>query len=556
MKEKLWNIPFVDKDISEILKRELGIGELLASVLSSRGINTPEKAERFLKPSLKYMTSPYIFSDMKKSTQLLSQSILKNTPIGIFGDADADGISSAAVITLFLKDFGYKNIIWRIPSRDKEGYGLTKDFVEECAVKNVKTLIITDCGAKNHKEIKYAKELGIETIVCDHHLIDTHNPPQAFAVLHPQLISERTGLDYLSGTGVAFELVVGLRRELENIGRSIPDPKNYLDIVSLGTIGDMVPLVEDNRIFVKKGIDNLNNLGLRKISEMIKEQMGQAKLKSEDFRMKIVPRINSAGRTGDPSISFKLLTCDIPKEVDELSKDLEQRNSERKKITEEIMQEIETKFKFDEERFSYVLWGSDWQEGVLGLVATRIVEKTSKPVCLLSAKNDIAKGSLRSPEFLDIYRVLERVSPILLKFGGHRYAAGIVLETKRIEEFSEILENEIRRILPKQFKPIENADAEVNLESVTKKEVEELENLEPFGEGNEKPTFIANAYIQESKVVGKEEKHLRISIKGKDCLLSAIGFDMADKPLIDRKKIVLRYKNEFGYDFELLDVIR
>lgn len=555
-----WRKRETDENLVEAIAKELGISKLMSKILVARGQNLPEKAYKFINPKIEHAEKPFIFPDMKKAASRFAEAILKKEPIAIFSDADADGISAAAIIHNFLTDCGFpkEKIITRVPSRDKEGYGLSNEFVQESHKKGAKIIITADCGIRNHFEISYAKSLGIDVIVCDHHHMDYSIPSDAYAILHPKTIQEENSLSFLSGAGVAFELLAGTRVYLTKYGIETRRPRNYLDILSIGTIGDMVPLIGDNRIFVKYGIEILSqrtgNLGLRSLIE-------KANLKevyTYDLQMKIIPRINSSGRAGKPEVSFYLLTESNPQRVSEISEEIEAANTWRKEKVQAIIEEIELLgLADDDEKYSIVAYGEDWPEGVLGLVAARILEKKGKPTCIVSIRGNEARGSIRSPEFLNIVGVLEKLSPLLRKYGGHAQAAGISLDSSKIQEFEKLFEIEVRKNIQNIREIILEYDDILSLDQIRNETLKELLKLEPFGEGNPFPSFLIDCDIVESKIVG--DNHLKLYARTKDDKVSIIAFGYARKiqPFTGKAKIIakLRPSHIEEIEFEAIDFI-
>ncbi|MCS7213966.1 MAG: single-stranded-DNA-specific exonuclease RecJ [Candidatus Calescibacterium sp.] len=555
-----WRRKSVDLEVAEKISNELGIPSIVSKILVSRGQNTPTKAEKFLNPKIEDAENPFIFPDMKKASERLARAIINREKIGIFSDADADGISAAAILHNFLTDAGMTNdlIITKVPSRDKEGYGLSKDFIQDAYRNGVKLIITADCGVRNHFEISYAKSLGIDVVVCDHHHMDYSLPESAYAILHPKTIPEESALSFLSGAGVAFELVAGTRSVLRKLGIQTPKPRNYLDILSIGTVGDMVPLIGDNRIFVKYGLDILSqgtgNLGLRALVQ----RNNLKEVYTYDLQMKIIPRINSSGRAGKPEISFKLLTEQNPKRVSEISDEIEEANQWRKEKVQAILDEIELLgIADDNQKHCIVAYGEDWPEGVVGLVAARLLEKTGKPTCVISVRKDEARGSIRSPDFLNIMGILEKVSPLLRKYGGHAQAAGISLDPDKIEDFKHAFEMEIRKNLENSLNVILDYDDDIVLDTIDNQSIYEIIKLEPFGEGNPLPLFIIDCDIVESKIVGGE--HIKLYAKTKNGRIPMIAFGYAKKiqPFVGRSKMFakLRPSQIDGAEFEVIDII-
>lgn len=559
-KDVVWRKRKVDERLSEIIAKELGISGLMSKILVGRGQDTLVKAERFLNPRIEDAESPFVFSQMKKAAERLKEAVLNGEKIGVFSDADADGVSAAAIIYNFLVDCRVpeENILVKVPSRDREGYGLTVDFVQEASKKGVKLIITADCGIRNHFEISFARSLGIDTIVCDHHQMDFSVPQDAYAVIHPKMLDVESTLSFLSGAGVAFELIAGTRYLLKKMGFETSRPRNYLDVLSIGTIGDMVPLLGDNRIFVSYGLKLLSQRGGNMGLQALVERANLRGVSSYDLQMKIIPRINSSGRAGRPEISFYLLTERNPKRIAEISEDIESANIWRKEKVQAIIEEIELLGLEREDRYSVVAYGEDWPEGVLGLVASRILERSGKPTCVISIRKNEARGSIRSPDFLNIMGVLEKLSPMMRKYGGHAQAAGVSLDPERVQEFCAAFESEIRRSV--QFLPsvILEYDEELYLEDCDIRTLTELMRLEPFGEGNPYPSFLIRCEIVESRVVG--DGHLRLYAKIRGGKIPMIAFEGARKvtPFVGDAIVVakLRPSQTEGVEFEIVDFLK
>jgi len=557
-----WKKRSFDERLSFSIAKECGISFFLSKILVARGINSPSKVDEFLNPKLERAENPFIFPDMDNAATRFAKAISSKEVIGIFSDADADGITAAAIIYNFLRDCGLddKYTIVRVPSRDKEGYGLTKDFIDYVKSRGGKLIITADCGIRNHEEIRYAKLLGIDVIVCDHHYMDYSLPQHAFSILHPKTIARESSASFLSGAGVAFELVAATRAKL---AKDLPKPRKYLDIVSVGTIGDMVPLLGDNRIFVKFGIDIMRdgggNLGL---SSLLRKIIKSDRVSSRDIQMRVVPRINSSGRAGKPEISFTLLVEQNIKNIERISSEIENLNSWRKETVESILNDIEFLGLIDDSKFSVVVWGEDWHEGVLGLVASRILEKTGKPTCVISLRKDIARGSIRSPEFINIMGILDKVAHTLTKYGGHSQAAGIALLPEKVHEFAELFEKYVKEAVSGKIPQIIiDYDDNINLSELSSSDLSELLKLEPFGEGNPQPIFFVEAEILENRVVGKDESHLKMIAKTKDGYAEIIAYGLGSKmePILGKIKAMVKFKSsswsDLGFEFELMEVI-
>jgi len=570
MKKKvIWLKKKVDGKLAEEISKEVGISPVLSRILISRGIDTPEKAQKFLEPSIENAEKPTLFPHMNRASARLAEAIMKKEIIGIFSDADADGISSAALLANFLKDAKVpeEKIVVRVPSRDREGYGLTKEFIEEVKKKGGKIIITADCGIRNHEEIRYAKSLGIDVIVCDHHHMDFSIPEHAHSILHPKTINDEGNnpVKHLSGTGVTFELIAATRQKLKKAGKELPRPRKYLDIVSIGTIGDMVPLLGDNRIFVKHGIDIMRNGdGNAGLSTLIKKiNMRPDDITSRDIQMRIIPRINSAGRAGRPEVSFQLLTEGNLKKIELISDEIEEMNNMRKEIVEEILNEIILSGEVEKDGFTLTVWDEGWPEGMVGLVASKLLEITGKVTCVISLKDDIARGSLRSPEFINIMGILYNLSDLLMKYGGHAQAAGIAINPKNLHTFKRELEKEVRKAIGEKIpEVILEYDDILYLDRTSNSEIRELLRLEPFGEGNPNPIFLLDCDIVKSNAVGKDGSHVKMYAKTKDGYAEIIAFNKINEiglP-IGRQKIIARIRfskwSQEGFDFELIEIMK
>ncbi len=560
-----WKKKFVDQKTAEIISREVNISEICARVIASRGIGSPSKAFKFLYPRIEDAENPFVFPDMKKSAERLANAILKKEIIGIFSDADADGITAGAILHNFLKEAGVspENLVVRVPSRDREGYGLTKEFIDELRRKGGRLLITADCGIRNHEEIKYAKLFEIDVIVCDHHHVDRVLPTDALAIIHPATLKEESPLMYLSGAGVVFELIAATRVVLKKYGKELPRPRQYLDVVSVGTIGDMVQLKGDNRIFVRYGLDQIkqgmSNLGLSVMLEKISAV--KRGISAWDIQMRIVPRINSTGRAGKPELSFYLLTEENIIKAREISDQIEGINLWRKEKVQQIMEEIMFLGFNSSSRYSLVIWGEDWPEGIIGLVANKLLEETGKPTCVISVKGDQARGSIRAPEFLNIMGILEKFHHIFLKYGGHSQAAGILLQKQNIELFSELFEKEIASALMVEHETVLEYDDEIYLESLKIKDLQDLLKLEPFGEGNPYPVFVLNCDIVEAKTVGRDDQHIKMLARASDGKVEIIAREMGRKfdPFIGKVRLLARFKSspwtDSGFEFEFINFL-
>jgi len=487
----------------------------LARVLSSREIGE-DKVESFLNPSLEHLNSPYLFADMEKAVGRIKRAIDDGEAIMIHGDYDVDGVSALALLYRNLERLGAGKIIPYIPDRFNEGYGLSEKGVREAIEKGVGLIITVDCGVTAVDEIKLAREAGIDVIVTDHHEAQEVLPP-AFALINPKVG------DYpfqeLAGVGVAYKLMEALYEKL-NLDKK---PLYWdLDLVALGTVADVVPLVDENRVLVKFGLIVLNDT----LKAGLKALKATAHLNGEIFPWHIsfiiAPRLNAAGRLSHAEKAFRLLVTKSGEEALAIARELEDENRKRQNIEKQILEEArEMAEKLDlDENWVLVLGKRDWHEGVIGIVASKLTEMYHRPTLLISLGEDMGKGSARSIPSFHLYNALKEAEDILIGFGGHKYAAGFRIGIDRIGALREVMNNVAKRELNEEdLIPEIYIDSKIEISEITGEFLKDYEKLAPFGLGNPLPVFL----LEEVEVVGEIEKvgdnHLRFTVrKGKDFL--------------------------------------
>lgn len=514
------------------LTQELHISECVATLLVNRGISEKYEAHRFIAGELKDIPSPFLMKDMKKAVHRLIRAIHHRESIFIYGDYDVDGVTATSCLVNFFSELGVR-VGYHIPHRLKEGYGLHVKALEEIKEKGGQVVITADCGISNAKEAEAASQLGIDLIITDHHIIPPELP-EAHAVLNPL----RKGSDYpdlyLSGVGVVFQLLLALRFQLREEGffegRSEPNLKNYLDLVALGTIADLVPLKGVNHILVKEGLKVLTEkkrIGIRALCEVAnirKEAIG-----TYEVGFQLAPRLNAGGRISSADTGVKLLTTSDYMAALEGAKILQEENEKRRFLQQEVLNQACQKVEVHRyhEHSAIVLSSPHWHAGVIGIVASKLVEKYYRPTFMISEGAAAGKGSARSIEAIHLLEALRECGELFDHFGGHKAAAGFTVPNERIPQLREMLNQIIqRKLTPDDLIPKIKIDMRIHFDNVDKNFLTDISQLAPFGMGNPEPVFSAeNFKIKSSSVVG--EKHLRMWLEGDQSQVSAIGFQMA-----------------------------
>lgn len=487
----------------------------ISELLVQRGITTSEEAERFFHPSLNDMHSPFLMPDMDKAVNRLNKAMGSKEKILVFGDYDVDGTTSVALVYKYLQNY-YSNIDYYIPTRDDEGYGVSMRVIDEAAQQGVKLIIILDCGIKAIDEIKYAKSLGIDFIICDHHVPDVELPP-AVAILNPKLDGSTYPCPHLSGCGVGYKLMQAFSQS-NGLGSS--ELENMLDLVAVSIAADIVPMVDENRIMTYWGLKRLNsnpNVGLRAIIKIC--QLSNREITISDVIFKIGPRINASGRMQSGREAVELLVARDIADAYQKAKAIDQYNRDRKeldkRITEEANAILESQDEKIQQRKSIVIYNKDWHKGIIGIVASRLTELYYKPSVVLTLSNGLATGSSRSVQGFDIYSAVEASRDLLENFGGHTYAVGLSMKEENIPEFTRRFEKYVaEHILPTQLTPQLDIDAYLTFAEITPEFLSLLRKFNPFGPGNPKPVFCTRGVIDygTSKLVGKHLEHVKLEL--------------------------------------------
>jgi single-stranded-DNA-specific exonuclease len=507
-----WVFPGGDRDVesqrraARRLAIELGLDPLAARVLVARGIAEPQDAARFLSHELTDLPDPFRMKGMAPAVERLTRAVVQGEKITLYGDYDVDGVCSTALLSLFLDALGVSPETY-IPHRIDEGYGLNVRAVERIAREGSRLLVTLDCGIASVAEVARARELGMDVVIVDHHTVPETLPP-ATAVLNPH----QPGCEYptkaLCAAGVAFNLVMALRRSLRTLGwfatRREPPLKPLMDLVALATVCDVVPLTGANRILVRHGLDALGRAdrpGVRALKEVAGlETEGSVSAGQVGFRLG--PRINAAGRLDDASVGLQLLRTRHLAEARDLAARLDQANTERQSIERRMLEEAVAQAEEREGARGLVLWAEGWHPGVVGIVAARVVERFHKPTLVIGVQAGVGKGSARSIEGFHLVEALGECSEHLSRFGGHRHAAGVTLDSERLLDFRRAFESvAARRLREEDLEPRCRVDAVVHPEELTERAVDALAVLGPFGAGNPEPTFVAEALQAQGRLL-------------------------------------------------------
>lgn len=518
---------------------------LLQKIMMSRGITDMAAMEKFLNPSIKeYMPNPSVLRDIDVAAQLIADSILNHEKIAIYGDYDVDGITSTAIFVKYLRAIS-ANVVWHLPTREGEGYGLNIGAIDEIARDGVRLIITVDCGISGMAEVAHAKSLGIRVVVTDHHSPDA-TIPVADAVVNPKRVDDTSGLYYLAGVGVAFLTLVALRRELKSrnldsdMARRVDDVNlmNFLDFVALGTICDTMPLVGLNRAFVATGLKVLGlrqNLGLRTLMDVA----GIKKPSVYAAGFALGPRLNAAGRLDSAAPALELLLTDNPLIANDLAQKLHHMNQERIDIQNAIMISADDLAQkcCDDGHCSLFVCGDNWHGGVMGIIAGRLKDKYNLPSCVATRCDGVINGSGRSIPGIDLGRIIHDAlaAGILSEGGGHAAAAGFSLPVQNEQAFCEFMENAVRNQLNGVIPHKEIvADAEIDAGGATMRLVNKLNALEPFGQGNPEPTLILHGAVLRYATTMGGGAHLRGTVAtSTGTLLSFVGFNLVGTPVGD-----------------------
>jgi single-stranded-DNA-specific exonuclease len=534
----VWSVLYMDLKwvVEEELNHEevstlsaaLNVPSVIAEILLRRGVKDKESAQKFFNPSLDQLYDPFLLKDMSAAVERLRRAVLSDEEILIYGDYDVDGITAVSFLYLLLKELG-THVSYYIPDRQSEGYGLSNRGIQEAKERHVDLLVTVDCGITGHPEIEQANAAGIDVIVTDHHE-PALTVPNAVAVVDPK----RRDCDYpfkqLAGVGMAYKLAQGLLRRM-GIDESILE--KFIELVAIGTAADIVPLIDENRIFVNAGINVLNNsenLGIKALfraAGLLGREIGTGQIV-----FIIAPRINAVGRMGDAERAVRLLTTESAEEAEQIAGILEQENQHRKNVDEEAFHEaIEQADRMFAENDApcIILHKERWHTGVIGIVASRVVEKYYRPTILISIDEGVGKGSARSIPGFDLYEALKQCEDLFIGFGGHKYAAGLTIEENKILEFKERFGRiAAKELTAENLAPKLSIEAEIRLNVIDERFINLLKKFAPFGPLNMRPVFVSRRLqiVGTPSVVGRN--HLKFKVRQDGKVFDVIAFNMGN----------------------------
>lgn len=521
---KKWGFYEIEEDMVKEIANKHGITEVLARILINRGITEDEEIEIFLEPKRNNFYNPFLLPDMEKAVQRIIEAINNNEKVVIYGDYDVDGITSVTVLKKFLKERGLE-VGYYIPNRLEEGYGLNDKAIQKIIDEKYTLMITVDCGISAIKEIEECNELGLQTIITDHHE-QGEKLPNAYAVVDAKRKDNNYPFRELAGVGVVFKLIQAISKKL-----NLEDKEylKYLDIVAVGTISDIVPLINENRVIAKLGlklIEVTKNIGLK---ELINSS-NYKKIDSSMISFGVAPRINACGRMGHQEQALKLFLTENIVEAKEITKQLNKYNLERQEKEKEIYrQAIEKLQKEDLRNINTIVLGEEnWYHGVIGIVASKLTEIFFKPTILVGFENGEGKGSGRSIPGFDLHEALNYSSNYLEKFGGHAMAVGLTLKKEQFEDFKKKFEEIAQKQEINKLQPIIKIDGIITKKDFNFTTLNEIKKMEPFGEKNERPLLLYKNLKIDSIRALSEGKHLKLTLRDENTIIDAIGFNLGN----------------------------
>ena len=517
--------PSAPENTVEHLSGALGVSPVIAQLLAQRGITSYEEAKNFFRPDWSQLHDPYLMQDMTVAVNRIIQAIERHERVMVYGDYDVDGTTSVALVYSFLKD-KIENLTPYVPDRYKEGYGISIAGIDHAKEEGISLIIALDCGIKANAQIDYANDLGVDFVICDHHL-PSENLPKAIAVLDPKRGDCAYPFKELCGCGIGFKLIQAVQQRME-----LPEKELfcYLDLVATAIAADIVPIIGENRILTFLGIEQLNQsprVGLQFFLKSLKNPVSVT-----DLVFVIAPRINAAGRMDHGLNAVELLAASDVEVALPIARSIEFYNSERRatdeRITKEALQQII--LNEQQESFSTVVFHSSWHKGVIGIVASRLIETYYRPTVVLTESEGVLSGSVRSVRGFDVYKALESCAEFMIQFGGHKYAAGLTLKPEQLEGFKKGFEAYVRStILKEQQTPSLIYDAVLKLNELSPKLLRILNQMGPFGPKNMRPVFVTHHCKDTggSRLVGKDQTHLKLEIRDSSGIqIQGIGFGM------------------------------
>lgn len=520
---KKWECYQTDEEKVKKMAKEYNISPLIATILVNKNLEEKKDIDKFLNPTRNDFYDPYLMPDMEIAINRIIEAIEKREKIIIYGDYDVDGITSITVLKKFLLERG-AIVDDYIPNRLDEGYGLNKEAIKKIVEEKYTLMITVDCGISGIDEVEYANSLGLETIITDHHE-QAEKLPRALAVVDAKRKDNKYPFNQLAGVGVVFKLIqgIGIKLNLEE-----KEYLKFLDLVCVGTISDIVPLVDENRVIAKLGLKLVKvtkNIGLKTLLNSI----GYKNIDSTCVSFGLAPRINACGRMGHQEEALKLFLTEDPNEAGRIANKLNEYNRERQEKEKKIFTEALEMIKNDKnDKPCIILAGENWHHGVIGIVASKVTEMYFKPSILICLEDDEGKGSGRSIPGFDLHEALSKCDKYIKKFGGHSMAIGITIKKDEFSKFKEQFEEYASSCNIDKIVPVIHIDEEVSLRNINKEVVKELSLLEPFGEENKMPLFLyKNLKIHSIRALS-EGKHLKLTLKDDNYMIDAIGFNMGE----------------------------
>jgi single-stranded-DNA-specific exonuclease len=547
-----WQISAPRAELCRELSSSLKISPIISQVLVNRGVETPDQAGVFLSSRLQDLHDPFLMKDMERAVARVLQALGRREKICVYGDYDVDGITATAVLYHFLGSVGAQ-VQFYIPSRVREGYGLKREVVERLRHTGVSLILTVDCGVSDVAAVAGARKAGVDVVVTDHHTTPELLAP-ACALINPKQPGCAFPFKGLAGVGVAFNVVMALRKALREegffAGHPEPNLRQYLDLVALGTIADVVPMIDANRIFVKSGLEIMTRQprpGIRALKAV--SGLTDGAVTSTMVAYRLAPRLNAPGRLSDASQSVRLLLCDDDAAATELARSIDEENTRRQQVERRILADARTKLAAQATLPDGIVLASPaWHPGVVGLCASRLSEELLRPTVLVAvdeARGE-GRGSARSIAGIDVYEAVKSCQSMLLAFGGHRGAAGLTVPVDNIAEFSAAFADSVRSVVSAgEYTPTLAIDAEIALGHLSSGVMDELETLAPFGQANPEPVFSSRDLLYYSAmVVGNG--HLKLKIKEEGRFFDAIGFNMAGRYTTNDEAIRLAFVPQFN----------
>lgn len=524
--------PEQDPQVSQQLASQLNdLPEALARILVARGIDTFDKARHFFRPGMSYLHDPFIMADMEAAVDRILQARDQKERVLVYGDYDVDGTTATALMTSFLREIGIEASYW-IPDRITDGYGLCNAGIDEAAVREATLIIALDCGITAVDEAAYARAKGLDLIICDHHK-PSDVLPDAVAVLDPKRNDCPYPFKELSGCGIGYKVVQAV---LERLNEPPERAYSYLDLVAISTASDIVPLEDENRVLMMEGLDRIRkapSLGIQTLASIAGIDL--ATCATSQIVFSIGPRINAAGRLGDAQRAVALLMAKDVQEASEIAQELEQANQKRREMDRSTMSEAAVKAEHQlggNFQHGIVVHDENWHPGVIGIVASRLVERFYRPAIILTTVNGVVKGSARSINGINIYNALKQCEDLLTTFGGHDFAAGMALEEKSVAAFRERFNGAVgEMVTPELLIPAIEVDSLLCLDDISKRFWAVLKQFEPFGPANLQPVFQATDLVVANtpRCIGKDKTHLKFSVRQRKesrQAIDVIGFNM------------------------------